>query len=291
MMQGLSSMKEPTMDADLQAPAVSSPPAAAAPAPVSAHPAFRTLVAAEKLLARLLVGTGVFLILTSLLSLAAFSLVELTNRQKMLASVTQMIEQRRAELAAMASAPGEAVPSSQARDSLSRELARFEAVRVKTQQLMGSGGAARDDELIMLQAQLVGRLRPERGILNVRLLREVRLLPNDALLVILLVACGAIGTAVAAARRKRDLTMHSLGLGMAVGFITFLAINGGKEVFLLQPAGQDLGFNPYSSAFFALMAGLFTERAYAILTALIDSFATRLEQAAKPQAGAPGPPS
>jgi hypothetical protein len=69
-----------------------------------------------------------------------------------------------------------------------------------------------------------------------------------------------------------------LAFGVAAGFITLLAIRGGKNVFLLQSEEVSFYLNPYSSAFFGLLAGLFTNDAFQVLRKFVKKFVVSLER-------------
>jgi len=230
----------------------------------------RTLVNLERLLARLLVGTGLLLAVSTLIFMAGLSLDELTARQKLLNLVNEKIQKQQGDLAAL---PASAIGTDAVVGAMRGRLALYDSVRTATQLLIASGGSTRSDEVIALRSILQGRGKPARLGARIWMIREVRLLSNSTLLIILLTVCGAIGTALASARRKTHFTMYSVGMGMAAGFITYLAISGGKEVLLVGASSDDIIVNPNSSAFFALMAGMFTERAYGMLTSLMDTFA------------------
>jgi hypothetical protein len=75
------------------------------------------------------------------------------------------------------------------------------------------------------------------------------------------------------------MTLRALSLGLASGFVVYLAIKGGKHVFLMQTQGEPATFNPYGSAFAGLLSGLFTEKAHQLLSTIIDDFAARLRAA------------
>lgn len=105
------------------------------------------------------------------------------------------------------------------------------------------------------------------------------MLSSDQLLAIAIMACGAIGAMITALRGNGAMTLRALSLGIASGFVVYLAIKGGKQVFLLQTQGEIVAFNPYGSAFAGLLAGLFTERAHQILSTIVDDFAERLRAA------------
>ena len=229
----------------------------------------RTLVNLERLLARLLVGTGLLLAVSAMIFMAGLSLDELTARQKLLNLVNEKIQKEQGDLAAL---PATAMGTDAVVGAMRGRLALYDSVRTATQLLIASGGSARSDEVIALRSALQSRGKSERLGTRIWMIREVRLLSNSTLLIILLAVCGAIGTALASARRKTHFTMYSVGMGMAAGFITYLAITGGKEVLLVGASSDDIIVNPNSSAFFALMAGMFTERAYGMLTSMVDSF-------------------
>ncbi|MBF8276024.1 MAG: hypothetical protein HW390_1097 [Candidatus Brocadiaceae bacterium] len=105
------------------------------------------------------------------------------------------------------------------------------------------------------------------------------MLSSDQLLAIAIMACGSIGAMITALRGDSAMTLRSLSLGLASGFVVYLAIKGGKHVFLLQTQGELVTFNPYGSGFAGLLSGLFTEKAHQLLTTIIDDFAARLRAA------------
>lgn len=105
------------------------------------------------------------------------------------------------------------------------------------------------------------------------------MLSSDQLLAIAIMACGAIGAMITDLRGNGAMTLRALSIGIASGFVVYLAIKGGKHVFLLQSQGEVAAFNPYGSAFAGLLAGLFTERAHQILSTIVDDFAERLRAA------------
>ncbi|TXI37105.1 MAG: hypothetical protein E6Q59_08350 [Nitrosomonas sp.] len=102
------------------------------------------------------------------------------------------------------------------------------------------------------------------------------LLSSDQLLALAIMACAAIGAVIAALRGDGLMTLRALALGVATGFVVYLAIKGGKHVFLLQMQTEIVAFNPYGSAFAGLLAGMFTEKAYQLINTIVDDFADRL---------------
>ena len=105
------------------------------------------------------------------------------------------------------------------------------------------------------------------------------LLSSDQLLAIAIMACGAIGAMITTLRGDGGMTLRALSLGVASGFVVYLAIKGGKHVFLLQAQGEIVAFNPYGGAFAGLLGGLFTERAHQVLSTIVDDFVERLRAA------------
>ena len=103
-------------------------------------------------------------------------------------------------------------------------------------------------------------------------------LNSDYLLAIAIMTCGAIGSMVGSIRREKNLSLRSILFGLSTGFIIYLAIKGGKQVFLTQEKGQIIQFNPYSSGLAGLISGLFTERSFSFLQVSVDSFFKKLEK-------------
>jgi hypothetical protein len=52
---------------------------------------------------------------------------------------------------------------------------------------------------------------------------------SDLLLSIVVIVSGTVGALIAAMRQQEPLTIRNLALGLAAGFVTFLAIRGGKK--------------------------------------------------------------
>jgi hypothetical protein len=103
---------------------------------------------------------------------------------------------------------------------------------------------------------------------------------SDLLLSWVVIFSGTIGAVIAAIRKQRELGLHprDLAFGFAAGFITVLAIRGGKNVMVIQIADVSFTLNPYASAFLGLMAGLFTEKAYLLLRKFVDKLVDGVEK-------------
>jgi hypothetical protein len=103
---------------------------------------------------------------------------------------------------------------------------------------------------------------------------------NDYLLAIVVVCCTLIGTIVTGLRAgEARFDPVNVALGCASGFIAFIALRGGRNVFLMELSGEAPHFNPYSMAFSGLVVGLFTAKAYSLLAMLVNDLSTRLEVA------------
>ncbi len=162
---------------------------------------------------------------------------------------------------------------------------------------------------------------------------------SDMLLMITVVTCGALGTAIAGMRdslgtetpfrtrvpinpnaadggnaaanaqdsvattafllarstRGNVAVFARLGLGAAAGFVVFLALKGGKFLFVVEFADGNTPINPFASAFAGILTGLFTERAYQFLSRLIqraeDEFFGKDRQGTNTPQQAPNPPA
>jgi hypothetical protein len=104
---------------------------------------------------------------------------------------------------------------------------------------------------------------------------------TDQLLAIAVMGCGAIGSIIAGLRANTLVTFRNLSLGLASGFVIFLGLKGGRHFFLVQAAVDQVAFNPYSCAFAGLLAGLFTERTYSLLSSVVDELVKKIETAVK----------
>jgi hypothetical protein len=99
---------------------------------------------------------------------------------------------------------------------------------------------------------------------------------SEILLAIIVCLGGLVGSLIAGFRTAAGTIHRDVPLGIAAGFVVYLAIKGGKFVFLLQTQDTSFAMNPYGCVFAGLLAGLFTEKAYELLTALIDELSRRL---------------
>ncbi|SEO15042.1 hypothetical protein SAMN02990966_01185 [Rhodospirillales bacterium URHD0017] len=110
-------------------------------------------------------------------------------------------------------------------------------------------------------------------------LTEFRSWSDEALFLALAICSGAIGALIAGLRTVQFTLFRDLSLGIASGFIVYLGMKGGRHVFLLNATEGPTLLNPYAYAFAGILVGLFTERAYALLSSLIDELEHRLRGA------------
>ena len=102
---------------------------------------------------------------------------------------------------------------------------------------------------------------------------------SDHLLASSTISCSALGAMIFGLRSGARMNVRTLTSGLATGFIVYLALKGGQHLFLLTTPGVRIPSNPYSSAFLGLLAGLFSDKAYKVLTSLVDDLASRVENA------------
>lgn len=125
-------------------------------------------------------------------------------------------------------------------------------------------------------------------------------LSNDLILGIVLSLSGVLGAVVAGLReqflpQRNSSSQSGYGLlllkdffmGISAGFITFLVLKGGKFVFLIETSIAEVQTNPYGSSFVAVLAGLFTERVYRVISTLFNRVAETVEngELRKPDSG------
>jgi len=93
---------------------------------------------------------------------------------------------------------------------------------------------------------------------------------SNSLLGILLISCGILGSVMSTMRDGRGEASKTVVLGASVGFVALLSVKGGSALFIMTSAGIDVPFNPYSTAFAGVVAGMFSEKLYIALSKLTD---------------------
>jgi hypothetical protein len=103
---------------------------------------------------------------------------------------------------------------------------------------------------------------------------------SDHLLALAIICCSALGAMIFGLRSGTKMNVRTLTSGLATGFVVYLALKGGQHLFLVTSPDVRIPSNPYSSAFAGLLAGLFSDKAYKMLSSLVDNFASQVENAA-----------
>ena len=221
----------------------------------------------------------VLLLMLGLVVLSLIAASEIQGRQQLAANVQRRIDDAQQQFVS-------AGADAETNGELKSELQELRRIRSDAGVLIAAGAASDHTTLSGLSQRLLeidspgaSESMPEQPTGMQRWLYFVCYQDSDLLLSFVVVVAGCIGAIIAAMREDVGLTFQDLGLGLGAGLITFLVIRSGRAVFLLNPGGATFVLNPYTSAFFGLAAGLFTERAYSLLTKLIDETIRRLQNA------------
>ena len=100
---------------------------------------------------------------------------------------------------------------------------------------------------------------------------------SDHLLALSIICCSALGAMIFGLRSGARMNVRTLTSGLATGFVVYLALKGGQHLFLVTSPDVRIPSNPYSSAFAGLLAGLFSDKAYKVLSSVVDDLASRVE--------------
>lgn len=99
---------------------------------------------------------------------------------------------------------------------------------------------------------------------------SLALFSTETLLGLLLITCGILGSVMSTMRDGKGSAAKSVVLGASVGFVALLGVKSGSTLFILTNAGVDVPYNPYSTAFAGVVAGMFSEKLYLALSKLTD---------------------
>ncbi|EII3117801.1 hypothetical protein P0I90_004672 [Vibrio parahaemolyticus] len=97
-----------------------------------------------------------------------------------------------------------------------------------------------------------------------------RYISTEALLGLLLISCGVLGSIMSALREQGGAVSKPVVLGASVGFVALLGVKSGSTLFILTSAGADVPYNAYSTALAGVIAGMFSEKLYIALSSLTD---------------------
>lgn len=156
------------------------------------------------------------------------------------------------------------------RDGASKESETLRALLVRERYLAN---------VVSLETQSSSEVKTYSDTLNNLGLNilNTKILNADYLIALIIVSCTVLGSMITNFRTAKRISMRNLALGIGTGFITFLAIKGGKSVFLLEFYQQEpIPLNPYSIAFAGILAGLFTDRLFTLLSMLVDKMSQQL---------------
>lgn len=149
---------------------------------------------------------------------------------------------------------------------------------------------AKNNDQILQVSETIDALNSEIGASNQGVLNwspstflrvnYIFYMQSDLILAISVILCGGIGAIFTASRSRNPKYAKTVFNGLLAGFVAFLVIKGGRAFFLV-----DLNFtsgptiNPYAAAFSGILAGLFTEKAYRILSDATDRIGERIVRA------------
>ncbi len=97
-----------------------------------------------------------------------------------------------------------------------------------------------------------------------------RYISTEALLGLLLISCGVLGSIMSALREEGGSVSKPITLGASVGFVALLGVKSGSTLFILNTAGAEVPYNAYSTALAGVIAGMFSEKLYIALSSLTD---------------------
>lgn len=219
-----------------------------------------------------------------------FSISELSARESVLTLLqsqisllkSDFVEQNKVQVFSL-SAAEQNIIIKEKREALNG-IQRYEELKRELQSLIALGSDDPGFSLRSVVKELNAYRFPEHNLLkNPGFFSEgsgpLPLLSSDQLLAIAVIGCGAIGAMIASLRNECPMSLRIFVVGISSGFVAYLAIKGGRHLFLLQTQGEIIAFNPYGSAFAGILSGLFTERAHQLLSSIVDDFVERVKNA------------
>jgi hypothetical protein len=194
--------------------------------------------------------------------IAFVAIAEITVRQ----DLCKLLEENPRYLAKQSTS----AESSPRADSKSDDDLR-DALRGKLEALMIVGGSGSDTSSAAIASALLVRKASKSESEWSPLSSFLSWFKTDYLLALALIACGLFGAVVSELRANAKIyNSRQALLGLAAGFIALVMIKGGRAIFLIEHRAALSDFNPYSSGLVALLAGLYSEKAYRLLTRLVQ---------------------
>lgn len=217
---------------------------------------------------------------------AVASITEISARDNYLGFISNQIQTSNQQIASNASSENSSLTSDAVLD-IRKKIRIYEYLHSKLEALISVGAEKNEQTLVYIRREVenlgnFNNQEEEKGYYYSSILyifqRDIMRLSSDYLLAIAIMTCGAIGSTVGSIRTNHKFSWRSILFGLSSGFIVFLAIKGSKQIFLLQAQGQLIQFNPYSSGFAGLLAGMFTEKTFEFLGTVTDAVFNKLKK-------------
>ncbi|MBA6252068.1 hypothetical protein [Colwellia sp. MB3u-55] len=214
-------------------------------------------------------------------SLAIGSITEISARDSFLSTVKNEINFKN-EIAAQSTIKEGKELTNQDLQMLKNDISYFKSLVSRVEALISLGAERKSQTLINIRENFERIAYKDEELIATSILfyfqRNLSHLSSDYLLAIAIMTCGAIGGSIGAMRNTSGFYWRSILFGLSSGFVVFLAIKGGKSVFLMQMQGQTIQFNPFSSGFLGFISGLFTEKVFDFLSTVTDSVFKKLKK-------------
>lgn len=227
--------------------------------------------------------------------LAVISVSEISSRESFISAVSSTLDSNNSDLAGIINTTfntrEDSLPTSAYRHGFdllesSREL---NILQNETNNLINVGADSQSDTL----RELVRKYRGSIGI-NYKIVEQEETKPDileylsqsspitliyqlrsDHLLAISIICSSALGAIIFGLRHGYDIGLRAITSGISTGFVVYLALKGGQHLFLITSPDARIAANPFSGAFAGLLAGLFSNKAYKVLSGIIDTAADR----------------
>ncbi len=83
---------------------------------------------------------------------------------------------------------------------------------------------------------------------------------NTILLFFSTIVCGALGAIISSLLNRIDLKIVSILIGISAAFITFIALQGGNQIFI--ETSVDARLNPFTVSFIAILSGIYSKKVF-----------------------------
>ena len=100
---------------------------------------------------------------------------------------------------------------------------------------------------------------------------------SSYLLAVVLVLAASIGSMATWLRTDSAPLGSSIALGGCSGFIIYLALQGGEQIFMFEAYAGFNQFNPYTCSLLAFLGGAFSDRTFDFLKSLTERFIQKSE--------------